>query len=146
MSIEQRRFIRFSLDLPAYRYLENGDFYGTTVQQISIGGCLAEWDEETFVGDTFRLELELPNKNRLPLMCKALYKFEGRGIGAKFMDITRFEQELVGQVILHSLETDGLPLMVDPFSEPPDVHSKASTAGGERQEEDGIIKEILSSN
>lgn len=146
MSIEQRRFIRFSLDLPAYRNRENGDVYGMTIQQISIGGCLVEWDEETFVGDTFRLELELPNKNRLPLICKALYKFEGRGIGAKFVDITRFEQELVGQIISHSLEIDGLPLMVDPFSESPQVHSKASTAGSERQQEDGIIKEILSSN
>src|SRR4051794_38945569 len=112
MSIEKRRFIRFSLDIPAFRFKSNGEVVRTLIHQVSVGGCLADWDGSVFPGDTFRIELELPNKNRLPLLCKALYKFDGQGIGSKFIDISPFEQELLGQVISQSLEDDGLPLLV----------------------------------
>ncbi|MGI8470496.1 MAG: PilZ domain-containing protein [Pyrinomonadaceae bacterium] len=148
MSIEQRQFIRFSLDLPAFSFKHNGEAVRTFVQQISIGGCLTEWSEDIFTGDNFRIEIELPNRNRLPLLCKALYKFEGRGIGAKFSDITRFEQELIGQIISYSLESDGLPLLVDPFAQPPTFISTSSgkTSLAERRREDEIVGEILSPN
>lgn len=147
MSIEQRQFIRFSLDLLAFGFGHNGAVKRTFIQQISIGGCLTEWNEDIFVGDNFRLEIELPNKNRLPLLCKALYKFEGCGIGAKFLDITRFEQELLGQVISHSLKSDGLPLLVDPFARPPShIPTNAETLKlAKRRREDEIAEEILSS-
>src|SRR5687767_13404972 len=104
MSIEQRRFIRFSLDIPAFYHKNNGEVARTFIRQVSISGCLAEWDENIFTGDQFRLELELPNKNRLPLLCKVLYKFPGKGIGSKFLDVTLFEQELIGQIISQTLE------------------------------------------
>lgn len=148
MSIEQRRFIRFSLDLPAFRFTHGGVVIRTLVQQISVGGCLTEWNDDTFTGDNFRLEMELPNKNRLPLLCKALYKFEGRGIGAKFLDITRFEQELIGQIISFSLESDGLPLLVDPLAHPPAAVSTGNNNKilAERRRGDEIVEEILSSN
>ncbi|MGI9034894.1 MAG: PilZ domain-containing protein [Pyrinomonadaceae bacterium] len=149
MSIEQRQFIRFSLDLPAFSFKQNGEAVRTFIQQISIGGCLTEWNEDVFVGENFRIEIVLPNKNRLPLLCKVLYKFEGRGVGAKFLDITRFEQQLIGQIISDSLERDGMPLQVDPFAEPltfisTDNGNAASLA--ERRREDEIVEKILSSN
>jgi hypothetical protein len=119
MSIEKRRFIRFSLDIPAFRHKSNREVIKIFIRQISVGGCLIEWDENLSIGDHFRLELELPNKNRLPLLCKTLYRFQGKGIGVKFLNVSQFEQELLGQTISQSLEDDGLPLLVDPFAIPP---------------------------
>lgn len=146
MNIEKRRYIRFSLDLQAYRRRENYDLLPTLVSQVSIGGCMIAWDENIFIGEKFRIELELPNKNRLPLLCRALYKFPGTGVGAKFVDITEFEQRLLGEIISHSLEDDGLPLLVDPFTIPPTYLSQASDNEEifSRQREDNIAEEIMS--
>lgn len=119
MSIEQRRFIRFSLDIPAVRQTETGERIQTVLHQISVGGCLAALDETIFTGDEFRLEIPLPNGNRLPFQCRALYKFPGKGIGVKFLEITEFEQQLLADIISESLEKEGLPLQVDPFAHPP---------------------------
>jgi hypothetical protein len=119
MSIEKRRFIRFSLDIPAYRQKNNGEVVQTCIRQISVGGCLTEWDENLAVGDEFRLEMPLPNKNRLPLLCRTLYRFPGKGIGVRFLNVSQFEQELLAQIISQSLEDEGLPLLVDPFAIPP---------------------------
>ncbi len=119
MSIEQRRFIRFSLDIPAIREDENGEKRPIVLHQISIGGCLTGADERIFTGDEFRVLLRLPGGNFLPLTCKAIYKFAGTGIGAKFLDITEFEQQLLADVISQTLEAEGLPLQVDPFAHPP---------------------------
>ena len=148
MSIEKRRFIRFSLDLPAYLFRSNGEVVKTLLKQISIGGCLTEWDDNIFIGDDFRLELELPNKNRLPMLCKALYKVEDRGIGAKFLEINRFEQELIGQMISFTLESDGLPLLVDPFSEPPTFVPVTNHQSdlSKRRHEDEIVEKLIAEN
>ena len=119
MSIEKRRFIRFSLDIPAARFNEDGEKVHIMINQISIGGCLLDWEGVISVGDEFRMEVLLPNRNYLPLSCKAVYRFSGRGIGVKFMDISQFEQELIAGIISESLESAGLPVLVDPFSQPP---------------------------
>jgi hypothetical protein len=99
MGIEQRRHIRFSLDIPAIRYTRYGEAVETMISQISIGGCLAEWDENVYIGDEFRLLIQLPNRNFLPLLCKAMYQFADNGIGVKFFDITKFEQELLSGIM-----------------------------------------------
>ena len=150
MSSEQRRHIRFSLDIPAMRFTKYNEAFETVLHQISIGGCLLEWDENVFVGDEFRLLVQLPNKNFLPLACKALYRFEDGGVGAAFLDITKFEQELLTKIIAHSLEKQGLPLQVDPFAQPrqPLFNQSPKTSddnsAATRREE--IIDEILSTN
>lgn len=118
MSIEKRRFIRFSLDIPAVRFSKYGEAIEIMLNQISVGGCFAEWDESILVGDEFRLLIQLPNRNWLPLACKVLYRFTDSGIGIKFLDITQFEQELISKIISRNLETQGLPLQVDPFGMP----------------------------
>jgi len=145
MGIEQRRHIRFSLDIPAVRYTKYGEAIETMISQISIGGCLAEWDENVYVGDEFRMLIELPNKNFLPLTCKAMYKFADNGIGTKFLDITQFEQELLARIITKTLEKQGLPLQVDPFAQPK-IPAKASVPKitDSRQKKDEILEEILS--
>lgn len=89
------------------------------LQQISIGGCFTGWEENIYIGDEFRMEIQLPNGNYLPLKCKALYRFEHTGIGIKFTDICEFEQELISKIIAHKLDQEGVPLQVDPFELPP---------------------------
>ena len=145
MSIEKRRHTRFSLDIPAIRYTRYGEAIETVLSQISIGGCLAEWDENVFVGEEFRLMVRLPNKNFLPLTGKALYRFADNGIGTKFLDITQFEQELLSRIISHNLEQQGLPLMIDPFAQPKDFNKNnlpSLTDSRWRREE--ILEDILS--
>lgn len=147
MSIEQRRHIRFSLDIPAVRYTKYSEAVETIVNQISIGGCLIEWDETVYVGDEFRLLIQLPNGNFLPLACKALYRFEEGGIGARFIDITRFEQELLTKIICDSLEKQGLPLQVDPFALPKkSVFQQTPQITNERRQKEEILEDILSFN
>ena len=149
MSISQRQHIRFSLDIPAIRYTRFGEKQETVLQQISIGGCLIDWDENIFTGETFRLEIRLPNGNWLPLTCKVLYKFEDNGIGAKFVDITRFEQQLVGKIIAHSLAKEGLPMQVDPFAQPPSFadgsEKPAPHITDQRRMQDELLEQIMSS-
>lgn len=145
MSIEQRRHIRFSLDIPAVRYTKYNEAVATVLSQISIGGCLLEWDETVYVGDEFRLLVPLPNGNRLPLACKALYRFEEGGVGAKFLDITRFEQELITKIIAHALENQGLPLQVDPFAQPKkSILIEQPRLTDARRQREEILEDILS--
>lgn len=145
MGIEHRRHIRFSLDIPAIRYTKYGEAIDTVISQISIGGCLAEWDENVYVGDEFRMLLQLPNRNYLPLTCKALYKFADNGIGTKFVDITQFEQELLAKIISHALEKEGLPLQIDPFALPRNAVKKdVPKITDVRQQKDEMLEEILS--
>lgn len=149
MSIEQRRFIRFSLDIPAIRQHENGEKRQILLHQISVGGCMTSSDETIYTGDEFRILLRLPNGNFLPLACKALYKFPDIGIGAKFLEITEFEQQLLADIISQTLETEGLPLQVDPFAHPPTrIYQHQATEeeklANPRIEKEEIVERILS--
>ncbi len=118
MSINKRQHIRFSLDIPAILVNKFGERQETMLQQISVGGCFTGWEENVYAGDEFRLEIELPNKNFLPLTCKAIYRFEDTGIGIIFTDISQFEQELISSIITDRLEKEGLPGNIDPFAQP----------------------------
>ncbi len=118
MSVNQRQHIRFSLEVPAFIQTKYGERQAILLQQISIGGCFTEWDESLFPGDELRVEIELPTGGVLPLRSKAVYRFENTGIGVRFTDISRFEQQLVADVITHCMERDGLPVMIDPFERP----------------------------
>ena len=150
MTINERQHIRFSLDIPAIRYSKFGEKQETLLHQISIGGCFLEWDENLLTGEVFRLEIRLPNGNWLPLVCKVLYKFEDNGIGAKFIDITKFEQELIGKIISYNLSQSGLPVQVDPFASPPKFTDEASkrtpTITDARKQQDEILEKIMSSD
>ena len=118
MSIEQRQHIRFSIDIPAVRHTANGEKFDVELQQISLGGCLLILDENLRAGDDFRMLIQLPNGNWLPLSCKAIYEIKDIGIGVKFNEVTRFEQELLAQIISANLKQSGLPMQVDPFIQP----------------------------
>lgn len=118
MSISQRKHIRLTLDIPAFRYSRTGEKIALLIYQISIGGCFAEWDETIGPNEEFRLEIRLPNKNWLPLHCKALYFVKGDGIGIQFQGITKFEQELIAQVMSKNLAAEGISIKIDPFARP----------------------------
>ena len=145
MSIEKRQFIRFSLDIPAIRFTGYGEAVDILLHQISVGGCLAEWDENVLVGDEFRLLIRIPNQNFLPLWCKALYRFADNGIGVKFLEITQFEQELISQTISQNLEDQGLTLQIDVFGLPPTyIAPKKPKITDARHQADEILENILS--
>jgi hypothetical protein len=129
MSISQRKHIRLTLDIPAFRYSRSGEKIALLLYQISIGGCFTEWDETIEPDEEFRLEIRLPNMNWLPLHCKALYFVEGDGIGVQFQNITKFEQELVAQVMSKNLAEEGFSNKIDPFAQPKTFNStQANTA------------------
>lgn len=147
MSIEKRRFIRFSLDVPAFRYTDKGEEMEIMIRQISVGGCLVELDDTIFTGDEFRLEIPLPNKNRLPVLSKAIYRFNGHEVGVKFHDITQFEQELIASIISENLESEGLPVLVDPFTQPPrfvqEMKPKGSEIENQRLKKEEKVDEVV---
>ena len=148
MSINQRQHIRFSLDIPAIIYTKFGEKQETRLQQISIGGCFTGWEENIYTGDEFRMEIELPNGNYLPLQCRALYRFDHTGIGVRFTDVCEFEQELISKIIAHRLEMEGVPLQIDPFMLPPTFVSDDPGARIDeiRQKRDSILEKIMSTD
>lgn len=147
MSINQRRHVRFSLDIPAILISKYGEKQNTLLQQISIGGCFTDWEENIYAGDEFRLEIELPNKNRLPLSCKAVYRFENTGIGVKFLNISQFEQELISKIIAHRMDTEGVPLSVSPFEEPSSfvLSESEPRMSSRREQHEEMLTEAMSS-
>lgn len=146
MSISNRKHIRFSLDIPATLVTRYGERQETILQQISIGGCFTGWEENIFPGDEFRLEVGLPNGNRLPLRCKAVYRFDDTGLGVKFTDISQFEQELVSKIIAYRMESEGLPLPVSPFEQPSTYFDKRSQPQitNVRQEQEKMLEHVMS--
>ena len=148
MSISQRQHVRFSLDIPVWVVNKLGERQRSELQQISIGGCFIGWDENIYVGDEFRMEIELANGNFVPLTCKALYRFDHTGIGVKFADITRFEQELIAGVIAAHLEAEGVPLQVDPFHIPPEFAGQEPMhrVTDARQMRDSLLEKIMATD
>ncbi len=114
------------------------------LQQISVGGCFTDWEECLFPGDEFRLELPLPNGNRLPLRCKVIYRFEDSGIGVKFTDVSRFEQQLVASVIVGEMEKDGLPVIPDPFQPPTATFEASSAVPAAKQIKEEKLEKVMS--
>lgn len=146
MSIENRRYVRFLLDIPAVKHRTDNQSSQTVIKQVSIGGCLTAWDDSVFPGDEFRLEIQLPNKNYLPLMCKVIYKFENLGVGVKFSDIEQFEQELLSDIITEKLEDEGLPLLVDPFMLPPRYAERLNRDADEKRlKHEEMVEEAIAS-
>ena len=148
MSINQRKHVRFSLDIPAILITKYGEKQNTLLQQISVGGCFTDWEENIYAGDEFRLEIELPNKNRLPLSCKAVYRFEDTGIGVKFLNISHFEQELISKIIAHRMDAEGVPLSVSPFQEPTtfDLSEKEPRMFTPREQREEMLTEAMSTD
>ena len=69
-------------------------------------------------------------------------------MGVKFIDITKFEQSLVSKIISHKLAAEGLPLHIDPFTEPPPVEGMQQQpitgAGDDRLSREEMLEKIMS--
>jgi hypothetical protein len=126
MSIAQRRHNRLAVDLPAFRITSVGEKLETLIYQIGVGGCLIAWDESIVKGERFRMEVQLPNLNWLPLKCKAVYCFTEDAVGVQFEDICKFEQDLLVEIMSNKLTRDGIPFDFDPFSPPKTFGSEAA--------------------
>ena len=126
MSIAQRRHNRLAVDLPAFRITADGEKLETLIYQLAVGGCLIAWDESIKKGDTFRMEIQLPNLNWLPLTCKAVYCFTEDAIGVQFEDISKYEQDLVVEIMSNKLTREGIPFDFDPYATPKTFQAAAS--------------------
>ncbi len=148
MPTNHRQYTRFSLDIPALLCGRRGEKHPAVLQQISVGGCLMTRRNELYPGDEFRLEVELPNGNYLPLQCKAIYRFADDGVGAKFLDLTRFEQELLAKIIEANLEKDGLPMVCDPLVAPAGLFELIDPlrAIDPRSKREVLLEEVMSLN
>ena len=145
MSIDQRRHTRFSLEIPAAITTKYGERWETILQQISIGGCFTGWEENIFAGDEFRLEVGLPNGNRVPLACKAVYRFENTGLGVQFLDITGFEQSLITKIINERLRVEGLPMYTGSMTlVPSETSNPAIGVDDERLFKENMLEKIMS--
>lgn len=143
MSSEHRRYIRFSLSFQARKPLEKEQFIPVKISQISIGGCLIDWDERVNVGESVRIELQLSNGNWLPLNCKVLYRMPESALGVKFMEITKFEQELIAKEIEKSLATNNLAYE-SPFATPIEYVQTGNTSQEQLKIYGNLeIKEVL---
>ncbi len=117
VSNESRQYIRFFITLQARRQLYGDRISPVLIKQISLGGCMVEWDENASIGEKIRIEVLLANGNWLPLIGKVLYRMPENGLGIKFQEITQFEQELLANLIQKQMERRGLPYE-NPFGLP----------------------------
>ena len=100
-----------------------------------------------YIGDQIRMEIGLPNGNRLPLRCKAIYKFENFGVGIKFLDLTKFEQSLLLKIIVAKLEDEGVPAGVDPFTQPETFgENNTLNLADLREKREEMLEEVMSSD
>jgi PilZ domain len=144
VSNESRQFIRFSLTLQARRQVSSDRISPVLVKQISLGGCMVEWDENAAIGEKLRIEILLSNGNWLPLIGKVLYRMPENGLGIKFQEITQFEQELLANLIQKQMEKRGMPYE-NPFALP-EVSKIGSNLGTEITPPLGAfpVQEVLS--
>lgn len=105
-----------SLNIPAFRINEEGEKRETIVQQINIDDFLIELEEKIEADEEFRIEVEMPNKNWLPLTCRVAERPEKEGNNYEMIDLTEFEIDLIGEIL--SYEGDLLDI---PVYEPQDA-------------------------
>lgn len=133
MSISQRRHNRLAVDLPVFKFTKDGERLETLIYQISVGGCLIAWDDSISRGEKFRMEIQLPNGNWLPLSCKAVYCFSDDAIGVQFEDISQFEQDLLVEIMSNKLTREGIPFNFDPYAQPSTYKEHAALSESESE-------------
>ncbi len=88
-----------SLNIPAFRTTVEGERRETIVQQINIDDFLIELEEKIEPDEEFRIEIEMPNKNLLPLTCRTVERTEKEGNNYEMIDLTEFEIDLIGEIL-----------------------------------------------
>ncbi|HVF47491.1 MAG TPA: hypothetical protein VNA17_07995 [Pyrinomonadaceae bacterium] len=64
------------------------------------------------------------------------------------MDICEFEHELISKLIAHKLETEGVPLQIDPFTLPPTfaADDPSPRITDNRQTRDEVLQGIMAAD
>ncbi len=102
MSSKQLPSHENSLNIPAFRFTEKGEKVETIVREINLDDFLIMLEENIQPVEDFRLEIQLPDQNWLPLVCKSVERESDADVScAKLIDITDFELELLGHVLEH---------------------------------------------
>jgi hypothetical protein len=108
MLLERRSHQRYALTLTAEKTDENGLVTQIQILELSVGGCFLQWFSGAELGDNFRLKIPLESGNVLPVYCKVIYRFPNNGIGIKFVGLTRFEQDLIAELIFSHVRQEKL--------------------------------------
>jgi len=98
-----------SLNIPAFRTTEEGERRETIVQQINIDDFLIELEEKIEPNEEFRIEIEMPNKNWLPLTCRTVERPEKEGNNYEMIDLTEFEIDLIGEILSYEGDLLDIP-------------------------------------
>lgn len=117
MKSERRRHERFPLKLSAQRIKDNKQVVELQILELSVGGCFVEWFEEAAPGYKFCLSIPRVDGNFMPLSCKVIFRFPGKGIGIQFVNINQSEQEALAEIIMDDLARKGFPA-ANPFAPP----------------------------
>lgn len=112
---ERRKYERFPLSLVIQRESEKGIASKITILELSINGCFVEWIDDARVGESFRLKIPLLRGSCLPVASKIIYRLNNTGIGFKFIDLTKFEKDLLAEVIRFNMWKKGF-YNVDPYA------------------------------
>ena len=108
MLTERRKYQRYPLTLTTQKTEENGTVTELRILEMSVGGCFLQWFAGAELGDNFRLKIPLLNRNFLPVFCKVIYRFPNKGIGIKFVNLTKFEQDLIAEIIFAHVRNENL--------------------------------------
>ena len=98
-----------SLNIPAFRTTEDGERRETIVQQINIDDFLIELEEKIEPDEEFRIEIEMPNKNWLPLTCRTVERPEKEGNSYEMIDLSEFEIDLIGEILSYEGDLLDIP-------------------------------------
>ena len=96
MSSKESLLQNQTLNIPAFRVNEEGVKRETIVQQINVDDFLIELEEKIEHDQEFRIEIEMPNKNFLPLTCRVVERTEKEGNNYEMIDLSEFEIDFVG--------------------------------------------------
>ncbi|NNE97821.1 MAG: hypothetical protein HKN25_02240 [Pyrinomonadaceae bacterium] len=99
-----------TLNIPAFRVNEEGERCETIVQQINIDEFLIELEENIQPDEEFRIEIQMPNKNWLPLTCRTVERPEKDSNSYEMIDLTEFEIDLIGEIMSHEGDLLDVPI------------------------------------
>lgn len=69
---------------------------------VSLSGCYIESLNPVTVGEVLNLGLRLPSNEILPIRCEVRYHQPTIGFGIKFLQLSRFQRDVLQRLIAYS--------------------------------------------